>query len=317
MSLCRFVILLFFAFNVYAVSYNNVQILKRNKARREYKGRMLVNERHARRSFFTSYRMMQSDVDMLKRRDAKYQAKLPKKQRVIQIGAYGYIDIPSFLKFFGKAGGVTLVPKDDKKLSELSPILLGGAVLDINFSKHTGLSTIFAYSIFKKTQENGVVAFESGYTGILLFKFSGLPLPFSVVTDFLPNFLDPIYWILYITGLYYKTELLAGVKISFWSEVTPGKFGFNVTDNTFSKLKKFFETRASRTVSESLVTLINEHFFSERRVYVTRHVFYSLNTMLLVPIFISFLQYGCNRTFDWLKKNYMNFFLNVTLGVVI
>ena len=312
MSLYRFVIFLFFVFNTYVIRCNDARI-RRRREKKELKAIMRTNEMSARRDFFMSYGQMQRDVDVLKKRNAKSRIKSLKKfypQRLLQFGIYGYSDVPSLLKYFksgsGNEGGYILKPKDDKKVSELSPLLVAGVVFDINFSKHSGLSTIFAYSIFKKTQSNDVVAFESGYTGILLFKFSGLPLPFSIVTDFLPNFLDPLFWILRLTHLYYKVELLTGFKISFWSEVRPGTFGFSVTDNTFKKLKRFVDTRSSRTVLENFLTLINEHTYSERRVYITRYVFYSLNTVLAIPIIISFLQSGCNKTFEWLKKNYMS-----------
>lgn len=319
MGLFKFSIFLFLAFNSCIIHCDNKGNIRK---RREIAKIRRINELNARRNFAISYKQLQKDVYHLKRKILKKKPIYEEKLRIIQPGIYGYIDIPDLVKYIqsGRSGGTdtyVLTPKDSNKISEFTPILVGGVVFDINFSKYSGLSIILGYSIFRETQDTKPVSFRSGYSGMLLFKLSNIPSPINIITNFLPNLLDPIYWILWATGLYFKVEILAGLHFSLYSNVKPGKFSFGVRDNSFKNIGNFIETRSQRTPCENILRLFNEFTYYERRVYVCKHLFYSFNTLLLIPIVINWLQSDCRNTANWLKKNYLKFFLNITLGIVI
>ena len=293
------------------------------KKKKELKRLVKETEKTKREEFFRSYRKIQSDVHKLKLRNARqsYLSEKLNKQRLFQFGVHGYVDLADLFTFIksrsGGTDGFVLTTRDEKKISELTPLIVGGGVIDINFSKYAGMSIILGYSLFKETQENKVTSFRSGYSGMLLFKLSNLNFPFSIFTSFIPNLLDPIFWILYLTKFYYKSEVLAGFIFSMWSNVNPGQFSFGVTDNSFKRIKKLWDNRSKTTVTEKIIRIVNEYMYFERRVYITKHIYYSLNSTLLIPMFISWVQTDCKQLCEWLKKNYMKFFLNVTLGFVI
>ena len=160
-----------------------------------------------------------------------------------------------------------------------------------------------------------IIAFENGISLYLLFRTSGLPFPFNYVFDIGPNIIDPVFWILKIIGVVYKVDLLIGFKFSFYGNVQPGRLNPDFKNNTFKDFSNFYR-KNNKTISDKIFPIINEFMVFERRVYITEHVFYNVNSTMVIPIIISWLQTNCKETWNWIKTNWAEFFLNVTFGVV-
>ena len=306
--------------------YNKSQGVEKNtrgiNKRRAYN---VYRENIARKRYFNRYAKLLYDVEKLKRLNAKNARFMKKtdseKPSIINIGLYTYMNIVNTFKFFKKVNnnGVPYFNLDPNSNEDfpmyVHPIFAGGGVIDINFSKHTGMSIVGAYTLFQRNKKDKIIAFENGISLYLLFRTSGLRFPFNYVFDIGPNIIDPIFWILKIIGVVYKVDLLIGVKFSFYGNVQPGSLNPDFKNNTFKDFSNFYK-KSNKTITDKIFPIINEFMVFERRVYITEHVFYNVNSTMVIPIIISWLQTNCKETWNWIKTNWAEFFLNVTFGVV-
>ena len=279
-------------------------------------------EKRARQMFFKRYGQLLYDVEILKHYKKKIGKRNPDsvKPNILNFGIYTYVNATNTFKFFKKENNYgepyfTLEDNGEDFPMYVYPVFAGGSVVDINFSKYAGMSIIAAYTLYQRNKKDKVIAFENGVTFSLLFKIQNLSFPFNYIFGIGPNILDPLFWVFKICGLVYKVELLAGFRFSIYGRVQPGSLKPDFQNNTFKDFMEYYN-KPDKTITDKIFPIINEFLVAERRVYITEHVFYNLNSTMVIPIIISWLQTNCSETWNWIKFNWAQFLLNFTFGVV-
>lgn len=318
MELSKLSVLLFF------ISINTIYC--GNSANNNARRMIISKEYAARKDFFTSYRKLQHNVDVLKHRDARNRQEKRilwqrNKIRFLYIGLYIYSALPECIRYMtndpSKPDAIKITSVNPAIVNSYTSVALGGLVIDINFSKTAGISLMGGYSLMKKHQNDRITGFQCGVSVYFLFKVSSVPFPLNIPLEIIPNALDPFFWIFKLTGLVYKSEFLFGPKFSFWKNSEPKDIVPGFEFNSFTEFKKHWDTRKQKSIINRIFSVLNEYLYFDRRVYLSKHFYYHFNTMILIPIFLSYIQTDCSQTGSWLKENYRSFLLNISLGVLI
>ena len=283
-------------------------------------------EEKSKKKFFESYNRLQRDVAILKARDpfhgknngrAKIDAQY-KPFRIINLGIYGYSNVPSLIKYTLGNKNRKVPRKIKASISEENKnnILRGyilelGGCFNLNIGSG-GLSVTGGYCVFEDTYMYDTIDTYVGFNVNVLFRF-----PVISIVDLIFNIIDPIGIALYFTGLRRRTEWLVGTKICFYESREIGVFNPGSSNNTFKELKKLKDD-TTKTPFIKFSELLAKHCTIGRRVYVNEHFFYSITTSILAPVILVWLTKDCKEVKKFFTDcKYLESMLTCSIGILI